>query len=123
MTKLKLPCILISAAMLSGCATIGIGAKYVPLLDMRGRDQAQADEDVRDCQRYAAGEERGAVYAAIGAVTFGLMGAVLAPRGMRNEVAARAAGIGAATGAVDGIGTQQDIIRRCMAGRGWVVLQ
>ncbi len=108
------------ALALTGCANLG--AKYVPLVDMQGRDQAQFAADVAQCQDYAAKRINAEHFAIAGAIATGLLGALLAPRGYRNEVAGRAAVIGAAGGAGEGIGTQQGIIQRCMAGRGYVVL-
>lgn len=110
----------VCALALAGCANMG--AKYVPLVDLQGRSQAQFDIDVAQCQDFAAKRINAEHFAIAGAIATGLLGAFLAPRGFRNEVAGRAAVLGAAGGAGEGIGTQQDIIRRCMAGRGYSVL-
>jgi len=118
---MRLICIAVSTC-LAGCATLGIGAKYIPLVDMQGRDPIAFEADLATCQSFAASQERAAAFAVIGAVTFGVVGALLTARGYRNEVAPKLAAVGAAAGAADGIGTQQEIIKRCLAGRGYSVL-
>jgi outer membrane lipoprotein SlyB len=108
------------ALALAGCASIG--AKYVPLVDLQGRDPTTFESDLKDCQDFAAKRINAEHFAIAGAIATGLLGAFLAPRGFRNEVAGRAAALGALGGAGEGIGTQQDIIKRCMVGRGYMVL-
>ncbi len=115
-------CILLSLSMLSGCASMGMGSGYVPMVDMQGRSQEQFDSDLRDCQGMAASQQRTAALAVAGAVIFGVVGAVLATRGFKTDAAEKLAIVGAGTGAADGIGRQQDIVRRCLAGRGYSVL-
>jgi len=120
MTSLRTIITLATVAALAGCAHMG--AQYEPLVDLQGRDPARLQVDLRECQAFAAiriDAERSAV---AGAIAMSLLGAFLAPRGYRNEVAGRAAAIGAVGGAGEGLGTQRDIIKRCLSGRGYVVL-
>lgn len=104
----------------SGCATRGAG--YVPLVDMKGKDQTQFNTDVTECQAYAKQRMDAAQGAMVGAVAAGLLGAFLAPRGYKNQVAGKAAGLGALGGAAEATGTQESITKQCLAGRGYNVL-
>lgn len=111
---------LAAAALLAGCATRGAG--YVPLVDMQGKEDAQFASDLTQCQAYARQRIDAASGAAIGAVAVGILAAVLAPRGWRNEVAGRGALLGGVSGAAGATDTQESITKRCLAGRGYNVL-
>lgn len=111
---------ILSIAVLAGCATRG--ANYVPLVDMKNKDQQQFDTDVKECQAYAKQRMDAADGAVAGAVAGALLGALIAPRGFRNELAGRSALIGAAGGAAGASDTQETITKRCLAGRGYNVL-
>jgi len=105
---------------LAGCATRG--ANYVPVVDTKYKDPAALQNDTRECQQYAlqrANAEQGAV---VGALVGALLGAALAPRGHRNYVAGQGAIIGGVGGAASANETQEVIIKRCLAGRGYNVL-
>ena len=121
---MKTTAIILSAAILAGCANTG--AQYQPLVD--GRTQgANYSQDLADCQQYATQRAGAADGAVAGAVFGALIGvALLAVGGGRggwgNEVAAVGAVAGGLQGAAAGEGTQRDIIKRCMAGRGYGVL-
>lgn len=116
--------ILAAAALLAGCAgTPGqYGTRYVPVVDLQGRDQARYQQDLAECQSLS--EQRGdtAQQAIAGALAAALIGAVLAPSGYRNNVAGRSALLGAGAGAGSAIQTQQEIVKRCLGGRGYSVL-
>ena len=111
---------IVSIAMLAGCATSG--ANYVPLVDMKGKDQQAFNADVIECQAYARQRMDAASGAAAGAVAGALLGALIAPRGYRNLVAGHTAIGGAAGGALAANETQETITKRCLAGRGYNVL-
>ena len=123
----KLTLTLAAALALSGCATGPTGADYRPMVDTRGASAANYESDLAECQRYAAQRTGAAGGALVGAVFGALLGvALLAAGGGRggwgNEVAAVGAISGGLQGAAAGEGTQRDIIRRCLAGRGHSVL-
>lgn len=114
-------CVCIAAACyLTACANTG--ANFAPMVDLRDRSQAQYEADLGQCQEYAREQAGPGTMAVVGAVIFGLAGAVLATRGHKSDIADKLAIIGAAKGAADGAGSQQDVVRRCMAGRGYNVL-
>lgn len=108
------------AVFVAGCTG------YRPIVDSQGRNMANYEYDLRDCQNYArqvdgATRTGGAALggAALGAV-LGLVG------GGSGSNIAQAAGVGAVTGAAAGgvstAASQKQIIRNCMTGRGYRVL-
>lgn len=115
------------AFALAGCATHNTGANYRPVIDRKGVDHARLDADLQECQHYATEVASAAEQAAAGAVAGALFGAVLAAAAgssySRNQHAAVGGVTGAAAGAVSGEKDQRNIIRRCMNGRGYNVLQ
>ena len=106
-------------AILAGCVT------YQPIVDTKGVDMNRYHADLGECTRYAAQVDP-ASHAAAGAAGGALFGAIIGSlfgsgRDTRNLAIAGA--IGGGTGAAaGGARVQQDIIRRCMAGRGYNVL-
>ena len=106
-----------TAASLAGCAT------YRPVVDMKGVDPASYEADLAECQRYAT-ERDPASQAVAGAVIGALFGALVgaATGTSRNYGASVGAVSGVGAGAAHGIDSQINIVRRCMAGRGYQVL-
>jgi uncharacterized protein YcfJ len=112
---------------LTACATRPTGENYRPVIDTKGADITRLEEDLRECQAYAARVAGAAEQAAAGAVAGAVLGAMLAAaagsRYSRNQHAAVGAVAGLSGGAVSGERDQRDVIRRCMTGRGYNVLQ
>ncbi|MDY0272034.1 MAG: glycine zipper family protein [Advenella sp.] len=99
---------------------------YRPIVDGQGRDMSNYEYDLRDCQNYAR-QVDGAGRTGGGALAGAAFGAVLGLVGGGNSSnIAQAAGVGAVTGgAAGGVSTaasQKQIIRNCMVGRGYRVL-
>ena len=111
---------ILTAALLAGCATTG--ANYVPLVDMRGKDQATFAVDLQECQAYARQRMDAARGALVGAAIGAIFMAALAPRGYRNYAAGQGAIVGAAAGGVGANETQETIVKRCLYGRAYNVL-
>lgn len=109
---------------LSGCASMG--SNYVPVVDLRGQSDYKYRSDLQECQSFArqrTGAAGGAVAgAAAGAVIGGLFSALLTPRGYRNRAVAPVIAAGAIGGGIHANETQEDIIKRCLHGRGYSVL-
>lgn len=108
---------LVVAATSVGCAT------YRSVVDTKGVDVLTYETDMKECQAFAEQRDpasQAAAGAAGGAAFGALLGAVLG--GSRN----RSAGIGAVSGLGAGAGAamraQAEIMRNCMAGRGYKVL-
>lgn len=116
---------LLVMAILAGCANTG--ANYRPLVDLQGRSEAQYQNDLNQCQGYAAKVMGAGEKAAIGAVAGAVIGAAIAglfggDRRSRNDSSMYGALAGAGSGGASGENEQRTIIRRCLSGRGYNVL-
>jgi hypothetical protein len=122
MNKLVALCSVVLVAAVS-CA----GADVRPIVDMKGVNQASYDKDLQECQDYAK-EQSGMGFTAAkgagaGVVVGGLLGLVT---GGNASGIAQAAGagavIGGAGGAFSGNQAQEAVVKRCLSGRGYKVL-
>ena len=122
MNKLFALCSFVVIASL-GCA----GANVRPLVDMKGVNNSAYEKDLQECQAYAKEQsgmgETAAKGAGAGAVVGGLLGLVT---GGNATGIAQAAGAGAVIGAAGGAFTgnqgQEAVVKRCLSGRGYKVL-
>ena len=122
MNKLLTLCSLV-VALTVACA----GADVRPLVDMKGVNQSAYENDLSECQAYAKQQsgmgETAAKGAGAGAVVGGLLGLVT---GGNKTGIAQAAGagavIGGAGGAFTGNQAQEAVVKRCLSGRGYKVL-
>lgn len=104
---------------LSGCAAPQV------IIDKQGVDMSKYEQDLDECRRYAAEVETGsgvAKGAVGGAVIGGAVGAILGGR----RSAEKLGGVGAVTGAA-GAGSsagreKNQVIKSCLRGRGYKVL-
>lgn len=96
---------------------------YRPVVDTKVGPQ-QYEQDLAECRAYAGDDSRAGVVAVLGGVIGAGFG-IIALAGTDKANAAR--NIGAAVGALSaGLGAmkgQRDVVARCMAGRGYSVLQ
>lgn len=115
--------VLTVVVLLAACA----GATYRPLVDSRNVDMNKFEADLRDCQQYAEQVAGAGTNAAVGAVAGAIFGAVLAAAAGSRYDGGATARVGAVAGGVSGGAqgetNQRDVIRRCIAGRGYTVLQ
>ena len=95
------------------------------IIDEKGVDMSAYRQDLADCRGYASAvktQEKGARGAASGAVVGGAIGAITGG----GDSAARGAGVGAVTGGArglsDGEKTEVKVVKRCLRGRGYRVL-
>lgn len=129
MSKLYSSLLILTSAVLltSGCANGygGYGAPKKIIIDTQGVNMNAYYQDLADCENYArqidvASETTEGVVE--GAVVGGVIGAVLG----NHETAERSAGAGAVLGGVKGNKRarheQERIVRRCLSGRGYNVL-
>ena len=110
-------------AVTVGCA----GANVRPIVDMKGVNESTYEKDLSECQTYAQQQsgmgETAAKGAGAGAVVGGLLGLVTGGNGSGIAQAAGAgAVIGAAGGAFTGNQAQEAVVKRCLSGRGYKVL-
>ena len=122
MNKLLALCSLVIVVTV-GCA----GANVRPLVDMKGVNEASYEGDLKDCQNYAQQQSgmgsTAAKGAGAGAVVGGLLGLVTGGNGSGIAQAAGAgAVIGGAGGAFSGNQAQEAVVKRCLSGRGYKVL-
>lgn len=100
---------------------------YRPAIDTQGVDVGQLECDLEECQAYAAqvSPARSAVSNAIGGAIFGaLIGLAVGDHGWAARAGAQGGAIGGALGGAGGaVVAQTNIVRNCMAGRGYRVLQ
>ncbi len=107
------------------CGYAGNG--YRPIVDTEGVDPEHYECDLADCQSYAA-RINPAANAAGGAVAGALLGAAIgALFGDRSSFARYGAGVGAVQGGVsagaESVAARANVVRNCMAGRGYRVLE
>lgn len=104
-------------ALLASCAS-----QEPPIVDLKGVSRAQFESDLADCEAYADGVPA-ARRAAGGAVAGAAVGAAI---GAIHGEADRGAGyggiVGAARGGVSGDRLKRQVVRRCLSGRGYRVL-
>ena len=106
--------------MMSACTTTD-----EIIIDRKGVDMNQYYADLEECRSYGTEvktAEKGARGAVSGAVVGGAVGAIADG----SEGAARGAGVGAVTGGAKGISEGEseevEVVKRCLSGRGYRVL-
>ncbi len=114
-----------TAVVLCACGSIENFTGNNPIIDERGVNLAQYDRDLLECQDYAdqvdiaAKTTTGVVS---GAVVGGVFGAVIGD----SDTAQRGAGAGSVAGGARGVGEglreRERVIKRCLIGRGYHVL-
>ncbi len=121
----KLTVISISAlGVLAGCATTGTGSNFRPIVDNKSVDLNQYEADLQECQAYAKATPNAGKSAAGGATAGAALGLALALIGGDKKLASAGAGavVGGALGASAGETNQRNIIKNCLRGRGYKVL-
>ncbi len=96
-----------------------------PVVDMQGVSYAAYHADLMECRGYAdqvAAGRQVAVAAATGAAVGGVVGAVVG----NSDTAKRSAGLGAVAGTFEGaqgaLSERRGVVRNCLTGRGYRVL-
>lgn len=112
--------LLIAAALMTGCA-----AHPDPIIDMRGVDQEQFEEDWAECEVYTH-EVEVAKGVAKGAGLGGVIGAATGSVGGNSTDVAEGAAYGGLWGGtrsgLEADRQKQMVFKRCMSGRGYRVL-
>lgn len=124
-THLRSGLLFISAfSLLAGCATTGTGSNFRPIVDNKGVDLNRYEADLQECQAYAKSTPNAGKSAAGGAAAGAALGLALALIGGDKKLASAGAGavVGGAVGASAGEGSQRNIIKNCLKGRGYKVL-
>jgi len=115
--------LIVSAVLLTACA----GAEVRPIVDMSGVNEARYEKDLAECQDYAKQATgmggTAAKGAGAGAVVGGLLGLVTGSNttGIVQSAGAGAV-IGGAGGAYKGNDSQEAVVKKCLVGRGYKVI-
>ena len=114
------PLLVLVIAALSACTTTD-----EIIIDQKGVDMSRYEQDLAECKTYASEVKTGnkaAKGAVSGAVVGGLIGAAVG----NSRDAQRGAGAGAVTGGARGVRegeqTEMQVVKRCLSGRGYRVL-
>lgn len=110
---------------LTACKSVEDITGNKPIIDTKGVNIAQYNQDLLECQAYAdevAVAQKVAVGTVAGAAVGGVFGAVLG----NSNTAQRGAGVGAIGGGARGVGEslreRDQVTRNCLIGRGYRVL-
>ena len=110
-------------ALVSGCAS----KAGKPIVDMKGVNPSQYEQDLAECSSYAdevAVGEKAVTGAVTGAVVGGALGAIW--DGYRGGSPERGAASGAVVGGAGGVGSgvseRNRVVKSCLRGRGYSVL-
>ena len=103
------------------------GSNFSPIIDKQGIDEVKYQQDLTECQNLSTeaqgAAKDGAKKAAGGAAIGALIGLVGGGNGTNIAQAAGVGGvIGGASGLYSGNAEKETIIKRCLAGRGYKVL-
>ncbi len=119
MCDLRIPLFIIAALALGGCASRG------PIVDTQNTDMARYEQDLAQCRAYADQVDTGA-QAGKSAVGGAAVGAVLGAIVGNSTTVARGAGVGGvlggARGASQGANEKDAVVKNCLRGRGYRVL-
>lgn len=116
---------LVLVSLLTACKSVEKLAGNQPIIDTKNVNLVQYDADLAECQDYAyevAVAQKTVSSTVAGAAIGGLFGAVLG----NSNTAQRGAGVGAIGGGSRGIGEsireRDQVIKNCLHGRGYHVL-
>lgn len=107
------------AAILGGCASDRV------IVDTKGADMSRYQQDRAECEAYAGQVSTGtqvAKGAGFGAAIAAALGAIFGNRDTVVRSAGAGGVVGGAQGAVRGEGEKQQVLRNCLSGRGYRVL-
>lgn len=113
----------IAILVLTGCA----GANVRPIVDLKGKDQSTYENDLQQCQSYATQQSGAATTGAMAAGAGAVLGAALGlvAGGNRTGIA-QTAGVGGVLGGAGGMfegnKAQENVVKQCLRGRGYNVL-
>ena len=111
--------------VLSALSLSSVSLARTIIIDTKGVDMQQYQVDRQDCEAYADQVNTGerTVKSTVGgAAVGGLLGAIVG----NSDTAGRGAGVGAVTGAYKGVSSghreKHQVVRNCLRGRGYRVL-
>lgn len=115
--------LLACAGLVTGCAFAPRGTNWTPVVDLKeGQYNSDLWRDLMSCREYARQLPSGTDGAVAAGVAGALLGAAVSPRGMRSDGAGWGAFFGAPVGAETAVRSQEGVVRNCLIGRGYRVL-
>ena len=112
-------------SLLSSCRQVDELTGNRPIVDTKGVDMEVYEADLQDCYVFAD-EVQAGNKVLTGAATGAVVGGVIGAAAGNSETSKRGAGVGAATGTLSGTGSamqeRQRVVRNCLSGRGYLVL-
>ncbi|MEX0963066.1 MAG: hypothetical protein WDZ52_03355 [Pseudohongiellaceae bacterium] len=121
----KISFVVLYALLVSACHSLEDLTGSNPIIDSAGVELAQYNSDLAQCEVYAdevAVMQKAGSGAVSGAVLGGVFGAVLGNGGTAKSGAALGGIGGAARGIDEGFSEREIVIKRCLVGRGYRVL-
>ncbi len=110
---------------LTACSSIEDVTGNTPIIDTQGVNLSRYEGDLAECRAYAD-EVQIAQKAAAGSVSGAVIGGLLGAVWGNSNTAQRGAGVGAvsggAKGVIGGVRERGRVIKRCLMGRGYRVL-
>jgi outer membrane lipoprotein SlyB len=111
--------------LLTSCRQVDEITGNRPIVDTKGINPQVYEADLQDCYIFADEVQAGRKILA-GAATGAVVGSVIGAAAGNSETAKRGAGVGAASGALSGTSNgmqeRQRVVRNCLVGRGYRVL-
>lgn len=108
--------------LIAAVVAVGCTAHPDPIIDTKGVNMAMYERDLAECRQFA-GQIQPATGVAKGAVAGAAVGAAIgAIHGNPGDAAAVGAVSGGATSAVKADEDKQNVVKRCLSGRGYKVL-
>ena len=117
--------LLLCMFMFTSCASVEDLTGNNPIIDTQGVSLALYDADLAQCKIYAnevAIAQKASASAVSGAVVGGIFGAIVGNSGTAQKGAGIGAVGGGARGVGEGIREKKHVIKRCLIGRGYLVL-
>jgi hypothetical protein len=116
---------LLCTVVITACSSIEDSIGNSPIIDSQGVNIDYYEADLTQCEAYAdqvAIAQKAGAGAVSGAVVGGVIGAIVG----NSDTAKKGAGIGAVGGGARGVGEgireRERVIKRCLSGRGYRVL-
>lgn len=117
--------LVLSTLILAGCAVSGLPGGDSPIVDMKGVNQKEYDADLAECNKYTKEIEVGK-QVIVGATSGAVIGAAVGAVADDSGAAKRTAGVGAILGTTKqttrALNQRNRVLKRCLKGRGYRVL-
>lgn len=115
--------LLLAIGALSACASTPRGGNVI--IDTQGVNMQAYQTDLNECRAYAdevSVAQQAAQGAAVGAVVTGAIGAVVGGQRVAERGAAAGGISGGARGTMSGLQEREQVVKTCLRGRGYKVL-